>query len=66
MKKSLKQLGLGEANEKLLVAQKEQTVISIMGEMNRSNISAVPVVDENGKIIGNFSASNLKDVSKYR
>jgi len=62
----LKQVGLAEPNEKLFVAQKEQTVISIMGEMNRRNISAVPVVDEHGKIVGNFSASNLKDVSRYR
>lgn len=61
-KKSLAELGIG-AREGLTSVYKDEKVIDVLRKMNqtlRKPVSAVPIVDSDGKLIANFSASNLK------
>ena len=61
-KKTIKELNLG-AREVVTVQNNWQT-IRALNHMNKSLkhpvVSAVPVVNQNGKIVGTFSGSNLR------
>jgi len=63
--KTVAELELGE--KELITVHKDTSVISVLMRMNRAlkrPVSAVPVVDDTGRLIANFSASNLRELQK--
>jgi CBS-domain-containing membrane protein len=60
--KTVLQLGLG--TKSVISVNYKEKAISVVNKLNRTLknpvITAVPVVDDNDKIVGTFSASNLR------
>lgn len=57
---------LGLTKGKILqVVEFDKPVISALSVLYHNRINAVPVVDEQGRIVANFSSSNLKDTNIY-
>jgi len=62
--KTLEELEL--TAEKTIYSIKEnQSVLVALSILNRHKVSALPVISESGKLVANFSASNLKDTNVY-
>lgn len=61
--KSLDQLGIGTGKE-LVLLKETDSVINGFLEIDKRKIYALPVVDKDGKIIGNISASDVNQFSK--
>jgi len=55
---------LGFAKRNLVVANIDDTVVDVLEKMKaaRPMVSAVPVINEEGKVVATFSASNLKGI----
>jgi len=63
--KPLKEIDLGEKD--VISVHKRKTVIEVLNTMTKakkSPVSAIPVIDDEGKIIANFSASDLKTLNR--
>eukprot|EP00029_Vermamoeba_vermiformis_P007373 TRINITY_DN3178_c0_g1_i1.p1 TRINITY_DN3178_c0_g1~~TRINITY_DN3178_c0_g1_i1.p1 ORF type:complete len:309 (+),score=100.99 TRINITY_DN3178_c0_g1_i1:263-1189(+) len=56
--KTIKQLGLGM--ESPVRVRDENSVLFAIKAIAKEHVSAVPVIDEFGRLVGNFSASDLK------
>eukprot|EP01126_Amoeba_proteus_P057742 TRINITY_DN7375_c0_g1_i5.p2 TRINITY_DN7375_c0_g1~~TRINITY_DN7375_c0_g1_i5.p2 ORF type:complete len:187 (-),score=17.57 TRINITY_DN7375_c0_g1_i5:451-1011(-) len=57
--KTLLELGIG-APKKIITVHENMVTTLVLDILISNKISAVPVVDHNGKIVANFSASDLK------
>jgi predicted transcriptional regulator len=57
-KQSINELGLGQVVP--ISVRKDNIVIDVLKVINEHDISAVPVVDDEGKLVGNFSVTDLK------
>lgn len=62
--KTLDELKIGK-NPSLLKIPNTSTVIQVITQLQRHKVSAAPIIDSAGKLIANFSASNLKDTTIY-
>lgn len=65
--KSLIELGI-EPRETLISMYQGDKVINVIRKMSqtlRKPVSAVPLVDADGKLVANFSASNLKGITQH-
>jgi CBS domain-containing protein len=61
-KKTIEEMGFGK--EKPVTAVGSDTVARVLMHVNAKRLSALPVVDKEGKLIGNFSASDLKGLNR--
>mmetsp|Transcript_1047 Transcript_1047/g.1438 ORF Transcript_1047/g.1438 Transcript_1047/m.1438 type:complete len:326 (-) Transcript_1047:45-1022(-) len=67
IKRPLSELNLGNPlGNKLILVKKSQAAIDAFVEMSSKNVSAVPVTDENGKIVANLSASDLRGITGHQ
>ncbi|KAL6065150.1 CBS domain containing protein [Balamuthia mandrillaris] len=62
-KKSLDSYGLGRSQEVISVSADDK-VSHVLMQLNSKRISAVPVVDAEGKLVANFSGTDLKGLTK--
>jgi len=60
----LSDLGLGGAP--LATVQEDWSVVKVLQVLNAAGVSAVPIVDKAGKIVGNFSAVDLVGLYKEK
>lgn len=58
-----KEVGLG-VGQNLVSVKKSETVLVALNKIKTAGVSALAVVDDNNKLIGNFSASDLKGMFK--
>jgi len=61
-KQTVGQLGLGLEIKSVITVHKTDQVSVALQKIKDNSVSAVGVVDENGKLVGNFSASDIKYV----
>lgn len=62
----IKDLGFSEGHLKLITVGAGQTVLEAVKVMKKEGVSALAVVDAEGKLVGNFSASDLKGLFRQR
>jgi len=60
--RDLKELGLDSSG--VVVVDEDLPLTDVLMKMKEHNVSGVPVVDKEGKILSNFSASDLKDLQE--
>lgn len=53
-------IDLGYATSELVTIKIEDSVLFALNELVSHNINGLAIVDENGRLVGNFSASNLR------
>jgi CBS domain-containing protein len=56
----LSDLGLGSGG--VVAVTEDTTVLEVLKTLDKNGVSAVPVVDGEGKLVGNFSAVDLKEM----
>ena len=64
---TIQKLGLGASadNEPVVVVSKSDSVLTACEKLQSAAVNAVAVVDEAGKLVGNFSATDLKSLSVW-
>merc|ERR1711974_282150 len=58
----LSDLGLGQ--DEVVSATETDSVVSVLKKMNEAGVSALPLVDSEGRLSGNFSATDLVGLYK--
>lgn len=64
--KKLSELGFEQGHMSLTTIRADQSVLQATKVMKREGVSALAVVDPKGKLVGNFSASDLKGLFRQR
>lgn len=58
--KSVKQLGYPKAGKEVVTAKTDDSVLTVLRLMEKNELYAIPLVDEDDAIVSNFSAADLR------